>query len=235
MFLIYTERDTCFIASVPRRSFVFGVAALLSFDAIPGPLFLNLLDNRFILCYHIYMKYKSTYNKEELISRWDEITSPARFAGANAELDWVYNSFRKGDKVKLVKKPRASYDPYATVFRGKIETAKNGSQIRGVYTKGLFDYIITAAVGAVYFGVCAEYLSRAQDRTLPLMLISFGVIAVLFALIPFPGKRRKYGALIREVTGDPPGKKQNAEKTDGGGTENKEKEKYKFRVSGRRK
>ena len=167
------------------------------------------------------MKYKSIYNKSELIARWDEITSPARFAGANAELDWVYNSFRKGDKIKLVKKPRASYDPYATVFRGKIEQTK-------------FDYIITAVIGAVYFGVCAEYLSRAADRTVPLLLISVGVIVVLFALIPFPGKRKKYGALIREVTGEPPDKKQKEEpkQTD---TEYEEKEKYKFRMTGRKK
>ena len=181
------------------------------------------------------MKYKSTYNKSELIARWDEITSPARFAGANAELDWVYNSFRKGDKIKLVKKPRASYDPYATVFRGKIEQTKNGGQIRGLYTKGLFDYIITAVIGAVYFGVCAEYLSRAADRTVPLLLISVGVIVVLFALIPFPGKRKKYGALIREVTGEPPDKKQKEETQKQADTEYTEKEKYKFRMTGRKK
>jgi len=183
------------------------------------------------------MKYKSSYSKEELTRRWDEITSPARFAGANAELDWVYNSSRKDDKVKLVKKPRASYDPYATVFRGKIEATKNGSQIRGVYTKGLFDYIITAIVGVVYFGVCAEYLSRASDRTIPLLLISTGIIVVLFALIPFPGKRRKYGALIREVTGTMSDKKQKEEKEPGAAQsyDYKEKEKYKFRVTGRKK
>ena len=180
------------------------------------------------------MKYKSIYNKKELVDRWDEITSPARFAGANAELDWVYNSTRKDDKVKLVKKPRASYDPYATVFRGRIEQTKNGGQIRGVYTKGLIDYIITAIIGGVYFGVCAEYLSRAQDKTVPLMLISVGVIVILFALVPYPGKIKKYGVLIREVTGEPPGKKQKEPpvQTD---TEYKEKEKYKFRMTGRKK
>lgn len=180
------------------------------------------------------MKYKSSYNKEELISRWDEITSPARFAGANAELDWVYNSSRKEDKVKLVKKPRASYDPYATVFRGKIEATKNGGQIRGVYTKGLFDYIITAVIAVVYFGVCAEYLSRVEDKTIPLILISVGIIVILFALIPFPGKIKKYGALIREVTGEPPGKKKKSEPA-GQAIQDSEKEKYKFRFSGRKK
>lgn len=178
------------------------------------------------------MKYKSIYSKEELIKRWDEITSPSRFAGANDELDWIYNASRKGERVKLVKKPKASYDPYATVFRGKIEKTKNGSQIRGVFTKGLFDYIITAILSAVYFGVCGEYLSRASDRTLPLMLISVGVITVLFALIPFPGKRKKYGALIRVVTGPLPGKAGSAsEKRES--TENKEK--YKFRITGKNK
>lgn len=181
------------------------------------------------------MIYKSKYGKNELLKRWDDITSPARFAGANAELDWVYNSFRKGDKIKLVKKPRASYDPYATVFRGVIEETKYGSRIRGVYTKGLFDYIITAFVAAIYFGVCLEYLSRAQDRTIPLLLISVGIITVLFALIPFPGKRKKYGALIREVTGDPPGSKKEKAEEQPAAPVYEEKEKYKFRMTGRKK
>lgn len=190
------------------------------------------LDNDFDLWYHKRMKYKSLYGKDELIARWDDITSPARFAGANDTLDWVYNSFRKGDSVKLVKKPRAAYDPYATVFRGKIEETKTGSQIRGVYTKGLFDYIITLVIAVVYFGVCAEYLSRASDRTLPLILISVGIIVILFALIPFPGKRRKYGALIRKVTGDGEAKPSNKPAEE---PVYAEKEKYKFRVTGRKK
>ena len=180
------------------------------------------------------MRYKSLYSKDELIKRWDDITSPARFAGANETLDWVYNSFRNGDNVKLVKKPRAAYDPYATVFRGKIEKTKNGSQIRGVYTKGLFDYIITAVIAVIYFGVCLEYLSRASERTVPLILISVGVIIILFALIPFPGKRRKYGALIREVTGPSPDKAQTAPEKEPE-VETEEKEKYKFRLTGRKK
>ncbi len=182
------------------------------------------------------MRYRSLYSKDELIQRWDDITSPARFAGANETLDWVYNSFRKGDNVKLVKKPRAAYDPYATVFRGRIEETKNGSQIRGVFTKGLFDYIITLFVSVIYFGVCAAYLSRASDRTVPLILISVGVILILFALIPFPGKRKKYGALIRQVTGDPRVKKEDgpAKKPEEEPVYT-EKEKYKFRVTGRKK
>ena len=178
------------------------------------------------------MRYRSLYSKDELIKRWDDITSPARFAGANETLDWVYNSFRKGDNVKLVKKPRAAYDPYATVFRGKIEEAKNGSQIRGVFTKGLFDYIITLFIAVVYFGVCAAYLSRAADRTVPLILISVGVIVILFLLIPFPGKRKKYGELIRQVTGGTKAENEAEPKDEPVYTE---KEKYKFRVTGRKK
>ena len=178
------------------------------------------------------MRYKSLYSKDELIQRWDDITSPARFAGANETLDWVYNSFRKGDNVKLVKKPRAAYDPYATVFRGRIEETKSGSQIRGIFTKGLFDYIITLFIAVVYFGVCAAYLSRAADQTIPLILISAGVIVILFLLIPFPGKRKKYGELIRQVTGTPQAKNEEKPAEE---PVNTEKEKYKFRVAGRKK
>ena len=65
-------------------------------------IFINL-DNDCILWYHKRMRYKSLYKKDELIQRWDDITSPARFAGANETLDWVYNASRKGERVKLVK------------------------------------------------------------------------------------------------------------------------------------
>ena len=184
------------------------------------------------------MKYRSLYNKEELINRWDDITSPARFAGAHDELDWVFISSRKGDKVKLVKKPRAAYDPYATVFRGVIEQTEKGARIRGVFTKGLFDYIITFVIAVIYFGVCAVYLSRSSDKTLPLIFISVGVILILFALIPFPGTRKKYGALIRQVTGpDPAEDKVSEEKQakDQSEKNNEDEEKYKFRVFGRKK
>ena len=173
------------------------------------------------------MKYESKYTKEELTERWDEYTSPARFAGANEQLDWVYNASRSGDSVRLVKKPRSSYDPYATVFRGVIEKSGEGSRIRGVYTKGVFDYVITLFIAVIYFGVCAVYAGRVSDRTVPYLLISAGVIVILFLLIPLPGKRRKYGELIKEVTG------QNEDGGDGAVNENKEK--YKFRIKGAKK
>ena len=100
----------------------------------------------------------------------------------------------------------------------------------------LISFIVTSCVIYGFFGVCAAYLSRASDRTVPLILISVGVILILFALIPFPGKRKKYGALIRQVTGDP-----RAKKEDGPAKKPEEepvyteKEKYKFRVTGRKK
>lgn len=179
------------------------------------------------------MRYGSAYGKDELIKRWDEITSPARFAGANDELDWVYNASRDGDKIRLVKKPRAAYDPYATVFRGTVRDTEKGSAIVGVFTKGLADYLITLFISFIYFGVCAAYASRAADRTIPLMLISVGIAAVIFVLTPLPGKRKKYSALIREVTGpDPDAKVPAEEETDAAPAQDKEK--YKFRLKGKR-
>ena len=182
------------------------------------------------------MRYGSLYSKDELTARWDDITSPARFAGANEQLDWIYNASRKGDRVKLVKKPRAAYDPFATVFRGKISERK----ISGVFTKGLFDYIITAAVSGVYFGVCAEYFSRAENRIIPSVFISVGILAVLLALIPLPGKRKKYGKLIRKVTGPSPDRASAQpapapEENETGAPPETEDERYKFRVFGRKK
>ena len=89
------------------------------------------------------MIFKSNYGKEELIARIDDLTSEARFAGADEINDWVFQSKRKDDRIKIVRKPKNAYDPFAAVFRGKIVGLENGSAIKGVYTKSVFDYVFS--------------------------------------------------------------------------------------------
>ena len=61
--------------------------------------------------------FESRYSKDELISRWDEFTSPARFAGTDDVMDLIFVSKRKGNKVRLVKRARTKRDPFACEAR----------------------------------------------------------------------------------------------------------------------
>lgn len=144
--------------------------------------------------------FHSDLSKEELTMRWDNITSPARFAGADDMTDCVFISTRKDDRVTLVKKPKISFDPLSAYFRGKISADGDGSKITGIYTKGLTDYIVGAAISLIYFGVAAEYASRAENPSMPLAFIVGGIIVLILLYITYPGTRKKYEALIKEVT-----------------------------------
>ncbi|MBR0231523.1 MAG: hypothetical protein IJQ53_04790 [Clostridia bacterium] len=50
------------------------------------------------------VELESDYSKEELISRRDEYTSSARFAGSDETLDLIFVSKRNGDRIKLIRK-----------------------------------------------------------------------------------------------------------------------------------
>ncbi len=191
------------------------------------------------------MIYKSNYGKEELIARFDDLTSEARFAGADELNDWVFQSKRTDDKIKIVRKPKSAYDPFASVFRGKIVATEYGSAIRGVYTKSVFDYVFTFFVFFIYFGVCAKYYGSADDKTTPTVMIFAGIAIILLLFSSLPHTRKKYGDFIRRVTvGDgqapsarPEPKEEKREdkpeekiKPEEKQPEEKEKKKFKFRI-----
>lgn len=184
------------------------------------------------------MIFESDFDKAALISRFDDLTSEARFAGADEQNDWVFQSTRKGDKIKIVRKPKNAYDPFATVFRGKITETKSGSAIKGVYTKSLPDYIFSFFVFFIYYAVCFKYYSSSADKTVPLTLIFAGALIILLLFSSLPHTRKRYGDFIRRVTeGDgesaakkPDGPEKDPEEKEN--SENKEKEeknKFKFR------
>ena len=148
------------------------------------------------------MIFKSKYGKDELIARFDDLTSEARFAGADEMNDWVFQSKRTGDKIKIVRKPKSAYDPFASVFRGRIIETEYGSAIKGVYTKSVFDYVFAFFVFLIYFTVCAKYYGSADDKTTPTVMILAGVAILLLIFSSLPHTRKRYGNFIRRVTED---------------------------------
>ena len=85
---------------------------------------------------------ESRYSTEQLLARWDERTSLARFAGNDDVLDVIYVASRKKNRVFLIRKARRTLDPFATVFRGRIFPCGDGSVLQGSFSKRLFDYIL---------------------------------------------------------------------------------------------
>ena len=43
------------------------------------------------------VKFTSEYSQNTLIEKWDEYTSPARFAGSDDTMDLIFVSKRKGN------------------------------------------------------------------------------------------------------------------------------------------
>ena len=146
------------------------------------------------------MIFKSDYGKNELIARFDDLTSEARFAGADEQNDWIFLSTRKGDKIKIIRKPKNAYDPFASVFRGRIVGVENGSEIRGFYTKSLPDYIFSLFVFSIYYTVCFNYYASADDKTVSLSLMIAGAAVLLLLFSSLPHTRKRYGDFIRRVT-----------------------------------
>ncbi len=164
------------------------------------------IDKTAFLLYYIYgtegiMIFKSNFDKETLTARFDDLTSEARFAGADEQNDWVFQSSRKGDKIKIVRKPKSAYDPFASVFRGTIIEDGKGSAIKGIYTKSLPDYIFTFFVFLIYYTVCFKYFASAEDKTVPLILILSGAAVIFLLFSSLPHTRKRYGDFIKRVTG----------------------------------
>lgn len=146
------------------------------------------------------MIFRSGFDKAALILRFDDITSEARFAGADEQNDWIFQSFRKGDRIKIVRKPKGSYDPFASVFRGRIMETESGSAIKGVYTKSLPDYIFTFIIFFVYYTVCFNSYASAENKTAPLAFMIVGAAIILLLFSSLPHTRKRYGEFIRRVT-----------------------------------
>lgn len=143
---------------------------------------------------------KSSQTPEELMLRWDERTSPARFAGSDELMDSIFMASRKGDRVFLIRKASGALDPFATVFRGRIVSCGTGSAIKGCFTKRLFDYLALLALGALDWLIYARALESGNaSESLTVACIAIAVLLLLIA-VPLRGARRRYREFLEEIT-----------------------------------
>lgn len=147
------------------------------------------------------MKTESSLSKDKLISSWDEYTSPARFAGSDDIFDDIFISKRKGDKVVLKRRPRASFDMFSTVFRGKLCEDGTGSCISGVFTVGIADYIVSFLIAAVYaYTVYTVYERNGSTVDGKVVLLAvIGCALLWLALRPKSNSKKKYKALFDKI------------------------------------
>lgn len=137
---------------------------------------------------------------DKLCEKWDDKTSPSRFAGNDDNMDNIFMANRNGNKVKLVRKARNAMDPFATIFRGKICKDSNGSCIKGYFTKSILDYIIILVLLAFDLYICiSSYLSGSLTANIIFGCIAFLAILVLLA-VPLKPAKRKYTEFISDIT-----------------------------------
>ena len=147
------------------------------------------------------VKFPSEFSGQELTERWDEYTSPARFAGSDDRMDLIFVSKRKDNKVRLVRRARHAFEPFSTVFRGKIVSDEKGSEIIGSFTKSIFDYSIVALILALLFYIRAIVIERGENLATINGLLLIGIIGSLILLYNRRSEKRKYAELIFRITG----------------------------------
>ncbi len=136
---------------------------------------------------------------EALEQRWDEQTSPARFAGSDELMDNIFIASRKKDRVFLIRRASGALDPFATVFRGRIVPCGEGSALKGRFTKRLFDYILLLALfvlDALIF--LQSWLAGEADLSLAGWCGGFALVLLLLA-IPLRSPRRRYRAFLEGI------------------------------------
>ena len=143
---------------------------------------------------------ESKATPEQLAQRWDEKTSPARFAGNDTLMDNIFIASRKEDRVFLIRKASGALDPFATVFRGRIVSCGSGSAIKGRFTKRLFDYILllllAAIDGFVYYRAMED---GSVSPSVTGFCIAFAVLLLLIA-VPLRASRRRYREFLEGIT-----------------------------------
>lgn len=145
--------------------------------------------------------FESNLSPDELIARWDEYTSPSRFAGSDDTMDLIFVSVRKDNKVKLIRRTRSNREPFSAVFRGRIIKTEQGSKVSGVFTKSLLDYVaIVAIIGLLCY---MRYVFAARGDSLNTIdsLIAFGILGGGALLYNTRAAKRKFADFIVRITG----------------------------------
>lgn len=148
------------------------------------------------------LSFESKLSVEELKNKWDEYTSPARFAGSDENLDLVFISKRNDQKVKLTRRSKATREPFICVFRGKIEHTEQGSRIVGIFTKTIIDYLFVFGVIALLFYIKAEIVARGGAPSAINAVLAFSVVAGVLLLINARGTKRRFCDFISRIVGE---------------------------------
>ena len=148
------------------------------------------------------LNFKSKLSVEELKARWDEFTSPSRFAGSDETLDLVFVSKRNDEKVKLVRHAKSTREPFSCVFRGKIKQTEQGSEIAGVFTKAWIDYLFVVATIGLIFYIRAGIIERGDSLNTINAVLAFSLIAGILLLFNTRGTKRRYCDFISRITGE---------------------------------
>ena len=143
---------------------------------------------------------ESKATPEQLAQRWDEKTSPARFAGNDELMDNIFIASRKENRVFLIRRASGALDPFATVFRGRIVPCGSGSAVKGRFTKRLFDYLLLLLLavidGFVYFRALND---GSVSPSVTGLCIAFALLLLLLA-VPLPAPRRRYREFLEGIT-----------------------------------
>lgn len=140
------------------------------------------------------------FSPEELAARWDDFTSPARFAGNDGEFDMLYTATRKGMRVKLLRKAAVAHSPFATVFCGEIVADARGSVLRGYFRKRVQDYIFLLLLEGLNSWM---YLRAEQMGVLSTGLTTCCIAVLLLSVllaIPLRSPRKRYTAFLKRIT-----------------------------------
>ncbi len=149
------------------------------------------------------VKFPCDYTKKELIERWDERTSVARFAGSDETMDLVFVSKRRDSRVKLMRRARSVRDPFASIFYGKIRSNEKGSEVVGFFAKSLLDYILIGTVLALLFYIRSCVVARGEQLETINTLLVVGIIGAVALVWNTRKSKRRYADFISEITGVP--------------------------------
>ena len=144
--------------------------------------------------------FPSKYSLDELKERWDDFTSPARFAGNDDTMDLIFVSKRKGNKLRLVRKARSAYELFSCVFRGEIVEKETGCEIRGNFTKSIFDYALIGSIIGVLFYIRLILIDRGANLSAINTLLAVGIIGGVLLLLNTRSTKRRYAEFIFRIT-----------------------------------
>lgn len=147
------------------------------------------------------IRFLSSFSSEELTERWDEYTSPARFAGSDDTMDLIFVAKRKKNKIKLVRRARTVREPFSCVFRGEIKNNGQGSEIKGYFTKSYFDYLICAIVLGLLFYIRSVAVGRGSPLGAMNTVLIAAIVGGLLLLCNFRPTKRRYAEFIYKITG----------------------------------